>query len=144
MHPQIRVVALFSAIALAACSTDAVAPERATAVSRFSKSAIVDQSGNYVVVMKGNGIASDFAQTVAKLGGTVTYANANAGFATVSGLSAASATQVGAISGVGEIQPDEIVSLAPAASTEADGVNIANPSINSVANPAAAAFNSWQ
>jgi lantibiotic leader peptide-processing serine protease len=144
MHPQIRVVALFSAITLAACSTDSVAPERATAVSRFSRSAIADQSGNYVVVMKGSGIASDFAQTVAKLGGTVTYANANAGFATVSGLSAGAATQVGAIGGVGEIQPDAIVSLAPAARTEADASGVANPSINSVANPAAAAFNSWQ
>jgi subtilisin family serine protease len=144
MHGQIRVVALFAAITLAGCSTDVVAPEKAVAVSK-SASAVAGQAGNYIVLMKGTAIASGFAESVSKLGGTVTYANGNAGFATVSGLTDAAASQVGAITGIAEIDADQVATLdTPTASAEADASALGNPSINSIANPASSARNSWQ
>lgn len=145
MNSKIRVVLVLTAIALAGCSTDVAAPEKAVAVRKLTTSAISDQSSDYIVLMKGSRIAAGFAESVAKLGGTVTYANGNAGFATVSGISPAAASQIGAISGVGEIEPDATVALdAPLAAAEADAASPGNPSAASVLNPASAHFNSWQ
>src|SRR3982751_4453273 len=77
MYRRIHVVALLAAVALAACSTDVVSPEKAVAVSKFGTSSIASQSGKYIVLMSSTGIASGFAETVAKAGGRITYANAN-------------------------------------------------------------------
>jgi lantibiotic leader peptide-processing serine protease len=143
MPPQIRAVALLSAIALAACSTDVIAPEKATAVLSPRTSAIVAQSGRYIVLMKGNGIPKDFEARVKTLGGTVAYSHAGAGIAVVAGLSDASASALAA-SGFGDVQRDVEVSVAPMAQMSADASDVSHPSIGSQTNPAGAGRYNFQ
>ena len=143
MHRRIPVIALFTAFAVAACSTDvAVAPRKAPNSLKLAVSA--GGTGSHIVLMKGNGIASGFAERVASLGGTVTYAHAATGFATVSGLSDAAAAELSA-SGVGQVQQDVEVALnAPVAAAEADVSEVGDPSVNSQANPATGLRYVWQ
>jgi lantibiotic leader peptide-processing serine protease len=144
MHNRSYAVAL-TALSLAACSTDAVAPVAATAVPNARVSSIAELSTNYIVLTKGNGIPTGFAQTVSRLGGAVTYSNAKAGFVTVSGLSASAASQIKAIAGVADVEADAPVSLdAPLAAAQADGSQIQNPSIASQSDPTTASRFSWQ
>jgi hypothetical protein len=104
-----------------------------------------DQSGNYVVLMNGDGFPNGFPDRVASLGGTVTYANERAGFATVSGLTDSSALQLIAVCGVLEVQADAEVALeAPLPGASADASSVEDPSIDSQANPALAVLGSWQ
>jgi subtilisin family serine protease len=73
-----------------------------------------------VVVFRGNGIPAGFAAEVAALGGTVTYAHGGVGFAIVSGLDDAAASQVGRLGGVSGVQADEVFQLeSPVAAAEA-------------------------
>lgn len=144
MHRRITVLALFAAVAVAGCSTDvAVAPLKAPKSLKFAVSA--GGSGNYIVLMKGNGIASGFAERVASLGGTVTWAHAGAGFATVSGLTAEGAAALSATNGVGQVEQDVEVALnTPVAAAEADLSEIGDPTVNSQANPATGLRYVWQ
>lgn len=144
MHRRISVVALFIAIALAACSTDlTVSPLKAPNSVKLAVS--TEGSGSYIVLMKGNGIASGFAERVAELGGTVTWSHADAGFATVAGLTNAGAVALSATSGVGQVQPDVDISIAsPVPGAEADVSDLGDPSADSQANPALGLRYSWQ
>jgi len=102
-------------------------------------------SPQYLVLSNGNGFSKSFATTVASLGGTVATLHHGAGFAVVSGLSADAAARLASTSGVAEVQPDEIVTLAePLAAAQAEAPAIANPSASSVMNPEAALLFSWQ
>ncbi len=143
MNLRKALVTLSTAILLAACSTDVVAPVKVPTgptLSLFSG----DGFGSYIVVLKGNN-ASGFAEKVAALGGTVTYLNAKAGFATVSGISGASAAQLRALNIVSDVQADQAVSLeSPAAPITADASFIGAPSIESQSNPATAILAAWQ
>lgn len=143
MHRRIHVLALFAALAGAACSPDNVAaPLKAPPAPRLAKS--VGQTGKYIVLL-GSSVPKDFAQTVANLGGTVTSLHAGAGFATVSGLSDAGATQLATMSGVSEVDADATVVLdEPLPSTQADAAALSAPSINSQADPSTAILASWQ
>jgi subtilisin family serine protease len=137
MHPQIRVVALFSAIALAACSTDATAPEMVSAV-KISPRAISAQSAKYIVTSKGQGLAKGFAEAVSALGGTIESSSDGAGFAVVSGLNDSGAAQL-ASSGFGDVQADFQISLeSRTPEIQSDASDVGNPSIDSQANPALA------
>jgi hypothetical protein len=136
MHRQSSVFALVTALALAGCSTDAVAPIKAPLAPSFAVGASAS-SGSYIVLFNGKGIPADFSDRVAGLGGTVAYANGKAGFASVAGLSNASAVQLGGIGGVSDVQADDIVSLdSPVAAAQADITDLTNPAIESQANPA--------
>ncbi len=136
MHRQTSVLALFTAIAIAGCSTDTVAPMRARPAATFALGA-GGNSGSYIVLFKGNGIPTAFADRVASLGGTVAYANSDAGFASVAGISDASAVQLGAIGGVSDVQADAVVALDnDLATARADVTDIPDPSIESQSNPA--------
>jgi len=144
MLRRYNVLALVSASALAACSTDVVAPMKAPIAVNMALSAPT-QSDSYVVLTNGKDFPSGFAAKVASLGGTVTYSNGKAGFAAVSGLTASAATQLGALAGISDIQADELVALdAPIATAEADASSLGNPSIDSQAHPATAILAGWQ
>lgn len=140
MRHRLSVATLSVAILLAACSTDvAVAPLKAP---KSLNLAVADGgSGNYVVLMKGT--PDEFAARVAGLGGTVTYAHAATGFATVSGLSDAAAVELSA-SGIGQFQQDVEITVAPSATAEAEISEIGDPSANSQANPTTASRYVWQ
>ena len=131
-------VALSTAILFAACSTDiAVAPMKVPTGAKLSVSTGAGP-GSYIVLVKGSSLSS-LAQKVAALGGSVTYANEKFGFATVSGISASAATQLGAINGVTDVQADEAITLdSPASEIVADAALVGNPSIESAGNPAGA------
>lgn len=138
------VLALFTAVSLAACSTDVVAPVKAPTAPALGIS-VANATGSYIVLTNGKGIPAGFGEKVAALGGTVTYANAKAGFATVSGLTDAAATQLNALGGIADVQADAAISLnTPMAAAEADASDLGSPSVNSQANPALALRGSWQ
>ena len=144
MHPQIRVAALLSAIALAACSTDVVAPDAATAVKRPLGSIVASATGRYIVVMKGNGIAKDFAQKVKALGGDVATSHEGAGIAVVSGLSEGAAAQLAA-AGYGDVQKDFAVSVEETTSqTQPDAAYVSQPFVNSPSDPTKASRFAFQ
>ena len=145
MNRRVSVVALFTALALAACSTDVVvSPLRVPTGPKFAVAA--NPSGNYLVMLNGNGIPKDFALAVAQLGGKITYSHGGAGFATVSGLSADAATQLAGTKGVGDVQEDgEFAFDAPVQTIDADASALfADPSIESQGNPAGAVLATWQ
>lgn len=111
--------ALLVAGTLAGCAD--VAGPAATAAPRLPAQSLAPGNGQHVVVFKGNGIPDGFAAQVAALGGTVTYAHGGVGFAIVTGLGDAAASQVGALSGVSAVQADETFQLgSAAAAAEAD------------------------
>jgi subtilisin family serine protease len=134
---------LVPAVILAACSTDLVAPAKTVSAPSFAISSA--QSESYLVLMKGNAIPNGFATKVANFGGTVTYSNAHAGFALISGISPGAATQLAAVSGVVDIQSDQEVALqTPLHAAEADISAVGDPSIDSQSAPNTAALFGWQ
>src|SRR5688500_12927242 len=110
--------ALLVAGTLAGCAD--VAGPAATAAPRSPALSIAQGNGQHVVVFKGSGIPDGFADQVAALGGTVTFAHAGVGFAIVSGLGDAAASQVGGLGGVSAVQADEVFQIeSTAAAAEA-------------------------
>jgi subtilisin family serine protease len=131
--------ALLVAGTLAGCAD--VAGPAATATPRSPAQSLAAGNGQHVVVFKGNGIPAGFAAEVAARGGTVTYAHAGVGFAIVSGLGDAAASQVGGLGGVSVVQADEVFQLeSPVAAAEA-GFDLA---AQSQADPATAARYAFQ
>ncbi|HEX2211588.1 MAG TPA: S8 family serine peptidase [Longimicrobium sp.] len=109
--------ALLVAGTLAGCAD--VAGPAATAAPRSPALSLAQGNGQHVVVFRGNGIPAGFAAEVAALGGTVTYAHAGVGFAIVSGLGEAAASQVGRLGGVSGVQADEVFQLESSMAAEA-------------------------
>jgi subtilisin family serine protease len=105
--------ALLVAGTLAGCAD--VAGPAATAAPRSPAHSLAPGNGQHVVVFRGSGIPAGFAAEVAALGGTVTYAHSGVGFAIVSGLGDAAASQVGRLGGVSGVQADEVFQLESAA-----------------------------
>src|SRR5256885_2606943 len=97
------VLALSTAVALAACSADSTAPIAAPSSLNFARS--VGGSARHIVLVNGNTTAAAFTARVAALGGSVTSFHQRSGFAVVSGLTSAAATKLAA-SGVAEVAPD--------------------------------------
>jgi hypothetical protein len=128
-----------AALALAACSPDVVSSIKAPTAPNFAVA--VNGRSDYIVLTS-KGIPAGFADRVASLGGSLTYANDKAGFAAVAGLTADGAAQIGALGGVARIDADAAVALdAPIATAEADVSDAANPVINSqIQGPAFARF----
>jgi hypothetical protein len=131
-------LSLAGALALAACTSDLNDPVRPLAVSPASHS-LSAAPGRFAVLANGGGFAADFSARVAALGGTVEFLHAGAGIAVVNGVSDASA--LAAISGVSQVQADQVFTLdVPLATAEADASDV----ITSQANPATAARYAWQ
>jgi hypothetical protein len=107
-----------------------------------SHAAVRPSIGRYLVLVNPNGFGSDFADIVASLGGSIEAVHNQTGFAVVSGLSAAGASQLGKLAGA-DVEPDVNISLGingiPQA--EADASNVI---AQSVLNPTTAALYSWQ
>src|SRR5690349_18959536 len=110
MKHRTRFVAFFASIPLVACSPDFVAPTKSPTTPSFAVAA-APSAGNYMVLMKGNGIPTGFAETVSSLGGTITFAHAPTGFVAVSGLTSVAATKLRATNGVSEVDADQAFSL---------------------------------
>ena len=123
---------------LAGCAD--VAGPAATAAPRAPARALAPANGQHVVDFRGIGIPAGFAAQVAALGGTVTYAHAGVGFAVVSGLDDAAASQVGRLAGVSGVQADEVFQLE---SPVADGAGV-DLVAQSQADPATAARHAFQ
>jgi subtilisin family serine protease len=82
--------------------------------------------GQYLVMLRGNGVPPQLAVDVEALGGKVTYSH-HIGFALVSGLSAEAAGALGAKSYVSELQADEAFALDPIVTSDAINVDDAMP-----------------
>jgi hypothetical protein len=120
-----RYIALVSAsvLVLSAC---AETPEStAPALSKVNTTASSAEGDTYLVRFKGNGVPSDFASSVAALGGEVIFAHAGAGIGAVSGLSSAGASTLAATSGIAGVDLDAYttVGMPGELSTEAADVN---------------------
>lgn len=134
-------ITVIGALALAACTADRIDPVSPLAVSPL-RSVSAQAPVRYLVLAKNSGFKSDFAARVAALGGTVEQIHAGAGIAVVSNLGASAVSQVGKFAEVGDLQADADVALdAPLAPAQSD---VANVSINSVANPASSILYGWQ
>jgi subtilisin family serine protease len=130
-------------VVLAGCARDVTAPSAAPRAPSHSAAAALD--GQYLVLFKANKVPGDFQAQVEAAGGTVTFAHAETGFATVAGLDAAGAARVGGLSSVAQVEADVGFTLdAPQASLEADAGEAASDAAQSVANPAIALRYSWQ
>lgn len=136
---------ILSLTILAACSESPSTPIRSIAPSSAPNRNVVSVAGRYLVLAKGNGFKSNFTSSVTALGGTVVSIHQGTGFAIVSGLTTAAATQLGANSDIAEVDADDVVSLdAPTASVRADASAVSKPSAASALNPASAILVSWQ
>jgi len=132
------------AVLLAACSADVVAPLKVPTGPKLAIN-VEGGSSSYIVATNGKGFPADFADKVASLGGNLTYANYKAGFALVSSLSAASASELGTMSGISTVQQDEAFTVdLPLTTAQADAATTGEPVANSQTNPAGAARFSFQ
>ena len=166
MNRNCSALALLLVLALAACSTDAIAPIKAPLTANLSV-AVSSAAGSYIVLTNGKS-AKDFTAQVEKLGGSVTFYHAPTGFATVSGLTPGAASQLRSVTGVSQVDADILVGLdgpaglvqadvsgllpadaaAPAIDAAAPGIDAGAPAIDAAAPgtgvPEAAILGSWQ
>ena len=141
-----RAVAIsLASLALAACSTDLVAPPKTPRSPTLSVSTGGNNNdGDYLVLMKSASIDPSFDARVKSLGGEVRRRHDGAGLAVVSGLTEATAAQLATVSGVTEVTPDVQINLnLPTQPTLADGAAVATRAASQT-NPANAALYSWQ
>ena len=144
MRNRISVIA-FASLALVACSTDMVAPPTKAPPTTLNLSKSAEQGGKYLVLMSSASVPTGFADKVASLGGKVRLSHSGAGFAVVSGLTAAGAAQLAATAGVAEVDPDAPVSLdLPTSKMTSDATDIGATSRRGVTGPAAALHFDWQ
>jgi lantibiotic leader peptide-processing serine protease len=135
---------LLGLIVVSGCAERPSAPVLRAATSAPTRS-ISPVAGRYLVLSQGNGFRSDFAASVAALGGTVETAHQGAGVAVVTGLTAAGAAQLAVTSGIAEVDADDVVALrSPVAPARPDVASVSNPSASSVLNPASSLLFSWQ
>lgn len=140
MHRRFSVV-LLALVAVTACSTDAAAPTQTLLKPSFANNTAT--TGRYLVAFSGD--VATLGGRVEALGGAVESAHAEAGFAVVSGLSAAAASDLESTAGVSDVEQDAVVSLdAPITSVRADAAEISAPGATSQANPTTASRYSWQ
>ena len=117
---------------LAACADD---PTRPSTMEMAPALSVESAPSSHIVDFNGRGPA-DFAARVAELGGSVLYANANAGFAVVNGLTTEGAAALGRVQGVGAVLEDPQIQLA--AEPMVGDVEVMDAEATSIANPAGA------
>jgi subtilisin family serine protease len=141
-----RLVLPMIALALSACADQPTAPTRALTPSSLSASVVAKASpaaGSYLVLARGDNFSKDFTAKVAALGGKVRSMHNGSGLAVVTGLTPAAAQSLSAVSGVSEVDADDIVSLgATPSGAVADALHVmsATPQID----PTQALLFSWQ
>ncbi len=134
------------ALTLAACADQPTAPTRAIAPASKSASLVAEASpaaGSYIVLAKGNNFATSFTAKVEALGGKVRSMHNGSGLAVVTGLTPETAQSLSAVSGISEVDADDMVSLAePTRNMKVDALAVASatPAID----PTKALFFSWQ
>jgi len=134
------------ALALSACADQATAPvTRAIAPTSVSANVVASTSpaaGSYLVLARGNNFSQDFATKVAALGGTVRSMHNGSGLAVVTGLTSDAAKSLSAVSGISEVDADDIVSLPDTHNALSDATTVvaATPKID----PTQAQLFSWQ
>lgn len=123
------------ALLIGACADD---PSQPAATRQMAQAGA---EGRYIIELNGNGPA-DLAASVSALGGTVEYANTDAGIVTVTGFNDAAARELAKSGGVADVYADIPVQLAPSAETlDATALDAA---ISSVTNPAGAVVYNFQ
>jgi len=99
--------------ALSACADNTAAPTRTLAPSSSSADVVAaPTNGTYLVLARDAGFSKDFEREVSALGGKIRARHDGAGFAIVTGLTAAGASSLSAAGGVGEVDADGVVTLA--------------------------------
>ncbi len=124
-------------IVMVGCADDPTQPE-ATFTPQLSEAAV---ASTHIVDFNGKG-PSNFAARVAALGGSVLYANGEAGFGVVTGLTDDAAAALAGVQGVGAVLPDVEVQLGTEP-MQAD-VEVAAAETNSITRPDLALRFSWQ
>ena len=118
------------ALALSACADQTTAPTRALTPSSLSASLVAEASptaGSYIVMARGDKFGADFTAKVEALGGKVRSVHNGAGIAVVTGLSSDGATSLAAVSGIAEVDADDMVSIAePSRYLAADALDVAS------------------
>lgn len=132
-------LALAGATTLAACADQATAPVAPTSTRAAFATGLASVSGNYLVRFASNDVPAGFAARVATLGGQVMFAHSGAGVAAVSGLSLSAANQLAASSGVQAVDADAGVALELPTIDAVEAADAPDATIESQANPAAAA-----
>ena len=115
--PRFAYSTLLAALALAACSEQPAAPERASAARSSSRASLAlasavasNGTGRQIVSFAGN-VPADFAARVQALGGQVLWVSSGSGLATVSGLTSTAAATLGRTAGIQEVDADEGIAL---------------------------------
>ena len=106
MNPSRTRISILAALVLAACADDPAHPI-ALVEPQFTQAA----HGRYIIELNGNNL-DRLNATVAALGGTVEFAHAEAGLATVSGVSPQGAAELARVEGVGAVVEDIVVEAA--------------------------------
>ena len=110
MSQRMSSLAVLAALGLAACAEAPSSPTTQPVVPTLSRAAIAAGSGRHLVSFSGS-VPADFAGRVAARGGSVEWVSTAAKIATVSGLDDAAAAALAAESGIGDVEPDELITL---------------------------------
>jgi subtilisin family serine protease len=98
---------------LSACADQTTAPTRMIGPSSRSSDVVAAPAhGTYIVLARGDGFSKNFEKKVAELGGKVRSVHNGAGIAVVTDLTPAAAKSLSAVSGIAEVDADDVVSLA--------------------------------
>jgi lantibiotic leader peptide-processing serine protease len=135
-----RVLALLAAASLAACADAMPETPLAPAAPSFSAGGAEELDGSYLVAFS-RGVPAGFAERVAALGGTVTFAHGGAGVGAVAGLTPQAAAQLRATGGVTTVIGDDATVLAP---FDGEVAQVASSGVASPDDPAAAVVFGWQ
>jgi subtilisin family serine protease len=135
------------ALALSACADQATAPTTRllapTAASASLEAAASPNAGSYLVLAKGDNFSTDFSSKVEALGGKVRSMHNGSGLAVVTGLTADAARSLSVVSGVSEVDADDIVSIpAPVRNMSVDVLSVSTAAQQ--IDPTKAQFYSWQ
>ena len=136
---------LLALLILAACSNDrSTEPSRPMRTPSESSRDLDPTNSQYLVLSSSAGFSGDFSSVVTGLGGKVESIHQGAGFAVVSGLSAAAAANLGRTIGVSDVQADALVSLDARRNNVEATAAMPDLTATSASNPATAILFSWQ
>src|SRR5687767_9118264 len=138
MKNCLSVVSALGALTLGAC-TDAPTATTPSSAPQLQAAAVPGEQRHLV---RFTGDAPGLEREVTALGGTVVFRHAGARVAIIAGLGDAAATKLATRSGIAEVRPDAVVTLARPAGqapmVALDGAAAAEGGIMSQANPATA------
>ena len=123
---RVRSTAILCFFVAAACAEPVTVPST-TMRSASGAAASVDGSDTYLVRFKGQ-IPSDFASSVAGLGGEVIFAHHGVGIAAVTGIGAFGASTLAARSEIAAVDPDAYVEIDTPTDVELESADLESPS----------------